>query len=101
MQKSFFHKIEKAVFAAVGVLLAVVLILSAKEHNAVNMSRPDSDYTVVEDVSYEKIEKEDAPTGIINESALHLARSFTPIRWPSFSTIIMWKFIWQRNVCTV
>ena len=61
------HKIEKTVAALLGVLLVILLILSAAARNAVYMSRAAGDFAVVEGVSIEKIRAEDAPIGVVNE----------------------------------
>ena len=67
MGRASLHKIETAVFAAAGILLAVLLILSATAHSTVNHIGPDGDFAVIGDVSYKKLEKEDTPTGMVNE----------------------------------
>lgn len=67
MEKSSLHKIEKILFAVFAILLVAVLLLSGMAHNNVNKSRPDGDYIVVENAVYERVEKADAPIGIVNE----------------------------------
>lgn len=67
MEKSSLYKIKKIMFAVIGGLIVAVLFLAATTHNTVNKSRQDGDYTVISDMAYEQIEKEDAPTGTVNE----------------------------------
>lgn len=74
MKKSSLHKIELAMFAVVGVLLGALLILSATAHNTVNQGRSNGGFAVVENVSYEKIDNSNAPTGIVNEYRFTLSK---------------------------
>ena len=67
MRNLSLHKTEKTVTALVGVLLVIVLVLSAAARNAVQMSRAAGDFAVIKDVSFEKIRVEDAHVGIVNE----------------------------------
>ena len=67
MRNLSLHKIKKAMTALAGVLLVILLILSAAARNAVHMSRAAGNFSVIEDVSFEKIRAEDSPVGIVNE----------------------------------
>ena len=67
MQKNPASKIEKILFAVIGVLLIAVLAISLFSYNVLNWSHDKREYTVLENYSYEKIESATSPAGVVNE----------------------------------
>lgn len=67
MKKTLSYKIENPLLIMVGVLIVMLLSLSITTYNRVDHSRTDRAYTVIQDVDYQQIRKEEAPTGLVNE----------------------------------
>ena len=67
MKNASLDRIEKLLFAVMGILLVLVLILSSMAQNVVHKSRENGGYRLVENAAFQQIAKEDAPTGLVNE----------------------------------
>lgn len=67
MQKNPASKIEKILFAAIGILLIAVLVISLFSRNVLKWSYGDRDYVELDDYFYEKLERRDSPLGVVKE----------------------------------
>ena len=67
MKKSISMKPQTIVLIVMGLLLLVLLILSAVVQPEISQTGNDGDYRVVKADFQEKIPKEDSPTGMIRE----------------------------------
>ena len=100
MRNLSLHKIKKAMTALAGVLLVILLILSAAARNAVHMSRAAGNFSVIEDVSFEKVRAEDSPVGIVNECRFTLGEVGHADTLAFFINHHHVESIWQMNACT-
>lgn len=60
-------RIERMLLCIIGVLIIMVLLLSAIAKNTVVKIRDDGDFKMVESITYRKAAKEDAPIGLVCE----------------------------------
>lgn len=67
MQKNPASKIEKILFAAIGILLIAVLVISLFSRNVLKWSYGDRDYVELDNYFYEKLERRDSPLGVVKE----------------------------------
>lgn len=66
MNRTWGYKIERILFLAVAVVSLLVMVVAGLARKKEKQSRADDAYTIIEQVEYEKIISEDAPTGVIN-----------------------------------
>lgn len=61
------ERMEKILFAVLGIVTVVLLTLSAAAHNIVYQSRPNGTYTVIRDMTCERKGDVAAPIGVVKE----------------------------------
>lgn len=67
MSKDFLYIIEKKLFLVIGILIVMTLILAGMSKNIRVGAENDMGYRVVSDVTCERYERADTPTGFVNE----------------------------------
>lgn len=67
-------KLKNIIYAAMALMVVIVLALSGHSFNDVESSRPTRDYTVLSGMTYKQVKREDAPIGVVNEYCFQLGQ---------------------------
>lgn len=91
MKKDRYMKMQVALFIIIGILIASLLLFLGFTPNVeIKQSREANHYEVVDDVIYEKIIDESAPSGVIRQFR------FTIEEWAAYDTTLIFRFSHQN-----